>query len=138
MNLVENTQRLLNEGLVPAVFLEKWRNEISRYHDEIGYPNVTPPRTSSNPEKERGISTVNFDFVRFYFQWSIQIEDWADLQPLFIDFIREYLASPELDPRKMASYDPLLKRSGQRIHELAMSGRYPEEEVRFQWFGGGN
>ena len=118
-------------------FWTEFRKELVLYINENSYPTVRPPRETLNPEKEGGVATLHFDLVRFYEVW-IKIEDWRDLQPVFVDLLREYLESAELDPRKLPSYDAVLKRSGQRIHELAMSGRYPADEVREQWFGGGD
>ena len=137
MNFVESTDKLLTLGLSAEEFLQRLGDELVLYNGETAYEQIKPPRISPNPERERGISKIYFDFVRFFVQWSIAVEDWRDLQPLTVDFIREYLASPEVDPRKMPGHHALEKKCGQRIQELAMSGRYPEDEVRFQWFGGG-
>ncbi len=138
MNLVESAQRLFTQNLSPEVFLLKLADEIVQYHGETSNAHVRPPRPSPNPEKERGITTLYFDLVNFYSKWSIKPDDWRDLQPVFVELVRDYLASSEVDPRKLPNYEAATKCSGQRIHELALSGRYPADEVREQWFGGGD
>lgn len=138
MNFVASTEKLLAQNLSAEEFINRFREELILYHDETGYPTVSPPRHSPNPEKERGLSTIHFDFMKFFFQWSIKIEDWRDLQPLMVEFIRDYLASAETDPRKMVGHKILEKKCRERIQELARSGKYPADEVRYQWFDGGN
>lgn len=127
MNLVESARQLFDQKPAPEVFLDKLADEIVRYHGETANANVKPPRQSPNPEKELGITTLYFDLMNFYSKWSIKIEDWRDLQPPFIELLKEYLAGEELNPRKLPGYQPLLTACGKRNYELAQSRRYATE-----------
>lgn len=80
--------------------------------------------------KEQSLPHAWSDTVQFFIMHKIKSEDWHDLYPAMLEFLRTFIASSEANFRELPEWETLSAKLAKRFQELAKSGRYNTET----WF----